>query len=169
MVIEGGMPKFRPELDFESLQSAYRRLLAARLIDNPDESYAPAAECLHWIAVLDNWFGAHHSAGLPDYISQRNSDPIGKVVAGHRYVNNLMKHISQLEQILDINRGGVIFPVMLPTPFFELVWKPFPQLPQVGQRSQFTEFEEQSYQSYLQGQPSRNTVSKAVEYYSSLI
>ncbi len=138
-----------------ALRDAAVRLDQARLSSDPAASFAPLAEVLVWIVVLDSW---HEEAESNQYQTRRDAAAAGRTLRGHRYARNLLAHQTLVSDLVDVT-PGMVFPMTFPMVFHEVRWRVLSQLPLPGRPDRRGH---QAYADYLQGQLVRVTIPAVV-------
>jgi hypothetical protein len=143
-----------------ALKEAYSRFEQARKSRIPSDSFAPLKEALMWVTQLD----IDLDRTLPQYRNIRDNDRLGRFVLGLRFAQNLLKHDSNIINIVTVQEG-VRYPVRFPATFFELYWKSV-TTPLAGNKSEAVL--SGAYSASVAGQLTRETLHETIEFFTKI-
>jgi hypothetical protein len=130
---------------------AYRT--ASRSLNDPPQATKALAHVLKWAYSLHEWLKKNHAA----YTAWHASDSAYEHLHGALYVRDIDTH--DFSTVVEVSPA--MFPLELPQPFFDLVWKPLSALPapdaSIANRKS-TKEKQAAYVKYLQGVPARMTL-----------
>lgn len=109
-------------LALQGFGDAHSRHRDLRLTSDPASLFVSAAECVYWAATIDEQLRQR-----PEYAEFTADHVLGSLLPGVRYVRNLKTHsLPMTMQSVE----GLMFPIVFPTVFNEVVWLPLDRLPE---------------------------------------
>jgi hypothetical protein len=150
-------PRQRLESFFNQEVGSY--LDATRMQDNEDVALKAVCQTVWWARALDEF---HEKASGQVYKNLRDGDDSGKHMVGIRYARNRGGH--QVAELIRIT-GGAYFPILLPAPFFEFVWRDLAELPAPDPRWPDVAGAK-AYEDHLQAVPVRMTFQYLIDFFN---
>lgn len=147
-------------LALQGFEDAHRRHRDLRLTSDPASLFVSAAECVYWAATIDEQLRQ-----WPDYAEFTADHMLGSLLPGVRYVRNLKTHSLPMTMQSVV---GLMFPIVFPAVFSEVVWLPLDRLPEPNRTTKFTQKQAESYAQQMAGVPTRHTFQRLADGFTEL-
>ena len=151
------------ELALQGMQAALDRALDARKSDKIEEMFAPLAEALWWIVVLND---SYWQSDGEEYRKSRDSDEQGRILEGLRYARNRLTHDIDITGMHGLIESGLTLPFNLPANLGRIpmwMWRSVDKLPRASRRDRESEAR---YRESLEGKEVEATLQLAATFLS---